>query len=171
MYKEILDKLFDENSPNTEMTEVETRIFMQIIMSNENDLKIDINDVNKESETYIKLKELLEAFQIQVFLKRLELLTTLKMTLGGLMILSQYFENVAQVVMYTYYLKYKLPENTLVSADVIASELFPIGFFSTEQLNVIWDGQKVKKDKHDVTKLTLIGAPDNLIDYKEVWEN
>lgn len=65
-----------------------------------------------------------------------------------------------------FYLFYKIKPNTLVRVEEIA-ELFPWGFFSDEQLNKIWDAQKVGADDGEGK---CIGAPDNTIDYLETWK-
>lgn len=145
MSKKILAKAFDSRVPNTPMSEIEAQIFMNILMDETGILNIDINDVDKDSDTYEKLSPLLDIFHLKVFLKRLELFTTIKMSFGGLAVLSQQFKSVGDVVMYTYYLAHKLSANTLVTAEVIAEKLFPLGFFSEQQLRDIWQEQKGDK--------------------------
>lgn len=77
--------------------------------------------------------------------------------------------NAGGAVMLSFYLYYKLPENTIVTVDVISMELFPMGFFSVEQLNTIWNEQKVNRDERE--GYTCIGSPDNMIDYLEAWKD
>lgn len=167
MYKEIINSAFDKQSPNTEMSEMETNIMLSVLLSKDKTLQQKVQDVDFETEYGKKLKGLVAIPQVQVFLKRLELLTTLNITMGALILISQHFQNMGESVMYCYYLKYKLPENTLITPTTIA-QTFPWGFFSKEQLKEIWDAQKVKGD-YDISELSQIGAHDNLLDYKEVW--
>ena len=124
--------------------------------------------MDKETEVYKHFKPLIDSFPIQVFLKRLEHMTTLKITLGALIALAEHISKSAgTAVMYVYYMHHKLPANTVVDITVISMNLFPFGFFSEEQLHEIWECQKLAPDKR---KGTCIGAQDNLIDYLEVWK-
>ena len=100
-------------------------------------------------------------------MKRLESFTTIKMTLGAFAILMQHIPSPGAGVMYAFYMHNKLPENTLVTVETFA-ELFPWGFFSEQQLSEIWSAQKVRTD--DSKGFACVGAPDNMIDYVEIWK-
>ena len=167
MNKQKLINIFNKHNPNTQMSEEETMAMFKVMLSKDPNLSCDLNDVDKESDVYKHMKPLIEAFQAQVFLSRLKTLTTLKMSLGALIILMHHMESAGSAVMHVFYLFYKLPENTLVTVDKFA-DIFPWGFFSTQQLNEIWDAQKVGVD--DRKGFTCIGAQDNMIDYLETWK-
>lgn len=156
MSKEKLHKLFDDNHPRTPMSEEESKFFMGMILSKNPVYDTDFNLLDKESEIYIHFKPLFQAFQIQVFLKRLEVLTSLRISLGVLIMIAMQLESAGNAVMYAYYLNYKLQPDTLITIDVFSRNLFPWGTFSQEQLNAIWAGQK------DNSK--------NLIDDFETWK-
>ena len=142
MSKEILHKLFDDNQPNTPMSEDESKFFMGMILSKDPVYNTDFNFIGKDSEIYKHFKPVFEAFQVQVFLKRLEVLTSLRISLGALIMIAMQLESAGNAVMYAYYLNYKRQPHTLITIDVFARELFPWGTFSPEQLNAIWAGQK-----------------------------
>jgi len=167
MNKQKLINIFDKHNPNTPMSEDETKAMLKIMMSKDPNLSCDIEEIDMETDVYKHMKPLIEAFQAQVFLKRLEILTSLRMTLGALIILMHHMESAGSAVMYTFYLSTKLPKNTLVTVDKFA-EVFPWGFFSEKQLHEIWGAQKVGPD--DREGFTCIGAQDNMIDYLETWK-
>jgi hypothetical protein len=166
MNKQKLIDIFEKHTPSTPMTEDETMVMMNLLMSKDKNFTCDLNEIDKESEIYKHFKPLIESFQARVFLSRIKALTSLKISLGALIILMHHMESAGKAVMLTFYLYYKLPMNTLVTVETFA-ELFPWGFFSEEQLNKIWDAQKVGRD--DREGFTCIGAPDNTIDYLESW--
>lgn len=141
MKREDLVKLFDERSPNSEMSEEETMMMMGILMGENKELSIDINEIDKKSDLYNHFKPVFDAFVAKVFLGRLEALTTIKMSAGALVILMGHMPSAGAAVMYAFYLKHKLPENTLVTVETFG-DVFPWGFFSERQLSEIWDGQK-----------------------------
>ena len=88
--------------------------------------------------------------------------------MGVLAMIMQRINSVGDVVMYAYYIHRKLDPNTVVDLNVFSTQLFPYGMFSTEQLRQIWDSQKVTSK--EMEGFTCIGAYDNLLDYKEMWE-
>jgi len=167
MNKQKLIDIFDKHSPNTPMDEEETMVMLKILISEDPNLSCDINEIDKGSEVYKHMKPIIESFQARVFLGRIKALTSLKISLGALIILIHHMESAGKAVMLAFYLHYKLPINTLVTVNTFA-ELFPWGFFSEEQLNEVWDAQKVSED--DSEGFTRIGAPDNMIDYLEIWK-
>ena len=166
MNKEKLIKIFNQHRPNTPMSEDESMTMMGIMMSKDTNLSRDLEEIDKESEVYQHMKPLIESFQAQVFLTRIKALTTLKISLGALLMLMHHMESPGKAVMLTFYLHHKLPENTLVTVETIG-KLFSSGFFSESQLNQIWADQKVDSDEHKAH--TCVGAPDNMIDYLEAW--
>jgi len=167
MNKQMLIDIFDQHNPNTQMSEEETMVMFKILMSDDPNLFCDLDEIDKESKVYEHMKPLVESFEARVFLGRIKALTSLKISLGALIILMHHMESAGKAVMHAFYLYHKFPENTLVTTGKIA-EIFPWGFFSDEQLNTIWDAQKVERDNYK--NYACIGAPDNLIDYIETWK-
>lgn len=163
-----MEKTVEFPKPNNPLSEEESMLLIGMFMSGKDELDIPINEIDKKSEFYTEIKPFIEAFEIQVFLKRLETLTSLKMTMGALAMLAQRFNTVADVVMYAFYLHKTLEPNTVVNLNVFSTKLFPFGMFSAEQMREIWDAQKVSKEEMD--GFTCYGAYDNLLDYKEMWE-
>lgn len=162
--KKLID-IFNQHSPNTPMSEDETMAYMNMLMSKDPIFDVDLNEADKEDPNYKHFKPLIDSFVPQVFLGRLKAMTSLKMSLGALIILIHHMESPGNAVMHTFYLHYKLPDYTLITLDVISRQLFPFGMFSEEQLNEIWNAQKVSGD--DRPK----GGTDNMIDYPEVWRD
>jgi len=169
MNKQRLTKIFDENRPSTPMTEDETKFFMHLIMSSDENLAKDINEVDKNSEIYKHFKRLVDGFQMQIFLKRLENLAKMKISFGAFLMIAIHLYNAGIAVMYAYYIFHKLPKNCFVGAEEVSAKLFPWGFFSDEQLEKMWDAQKVLSSD-GLDECHCIGAPDNLLDYYEFWE-
>lgn len=161
-------EIFSKHTPNTPLSIEESEFLIKILLSNDDAFKHDLDNIDKESEVYKHFKPLFESHQVRVFLKRLEMFTTLKISVGVLIMLSMYMNNLGIAVLLVYYLHYKLPDNTFIDTDVYTMKLFPFGVFSEEQYKQIWEEQKVKKSD-DLTKYKCIGAPDNLIDYYEFW--
>ena len=162
--QELID-IFNQHSPNTPMSEDETIAYMNMLMSKEPIFDVDLDEADKEDPNYIYFKPLIDEFVPQVFLGRLKAMTSLKMTLGALIILIQHMESPGNAVMYTYYLHYKLPDYTLITLKTISEQLFPFGMFSEKQLNDIWGAQKVSGDDRPKS------GSDNMIDYQEVWKD
>jgi hypothetical protein len=162
-----IDRIFEKILPQTPMKKEDAGVLMNLLMANDPDMNIDINDLDKNSEIYKHFEPVINSFLAQVFLKRIEYFTTLKMSLGALVLMLLYIESPGDSTIYTYYLHGKLAPNTLMTLDVFAMQAFPWGVFSPEQLREIWDAQKRKEDD-DVTK--CVGAHDNLLDYLETWK-
>lgn len=164
-------KLFEDNKPNTEMSAEEMKVMMGILLSKEPAFKTPIDELDKDTEIYKHFKPLLEGFQLQVFLTRLKLVAKMRITLGAFVMIAQHLESAGTAVMYVYYIWLKLKPHTLITDSVVAEDLFPMGFFSDEQLNSMWDAQKVNADDN-VKSLTpiMFSGSDNLIDYQQSWE-
>lgn len=161
MNRKKLIEIFNQHSPNTPMSEDETTAYINMLLSKDSIFSVDLNDADKNNSTYLHFNELIEAFVPQVFLGRLKGMTSLKMSLGALIILSMHMPSPGAAVMLTFYLHYKLPDYTLITLKVISEKLFPFGMFSEEQMSDIWSAQKVSSKKY--------GGSDNMIDYLEVW--
>jgi len=166
MHRNQLISIFDKHNPQTEMSKEETGFFMQGLMTKDKNYSCNIYDMDKESELYKHFLPLLKGFVTQIFLTRIKTMTTLRISFGTLIILMQHIESPGSAVMYTYYLHNKLPLNTLITLEILG-EVFPWGFFSESQLKEIWAAQKV--DSKTTNDYQCVGAPDNMIDYIEVW--
>jgi hypothetical protein len=160
--------IFDKHNPNTAMGQDETMFMMNAMLSDDKNFSCPIDMMDEDSGLTSHFKPLIESFVAQVFLKRIEALTTLKMSIGALVILMHHMESPGSAVMYAYHLRNKLPKETVVTAEKLGV-VFPWGFFSETQLKEIWDAQKVGVD--DREGYTCIGAPDNMIDYLEMWKD
>lgn len=167
MNKQKLIDIFEKHSPRTEMDEHETTLMLNLLMSKDQNLSCDIEFIDMTSDVYKHFKPIIKSFQAQVFLSRLKHMTSLKISLGALIILMHHMESAGKAVMLVFYLYYKLPINKLITVETFA-EVFPLGFFSNEQLNEIWDAQKVRTE--DRENFTCVGATDNMIDYLESWK-
>jgi len=166
MNKQKLVDIFNKHTPSTEMTKDETMIMFQLLMSKDDSLSKNIDDIDKESEIYQHFAPLIDSHIGQIFLKRIKILTSLKISIGALTMLMQHMETPGSAVMHVFYLYYKLPEDTLVTVETFG-EVFPMGFFNNKQLKEIWSAQKVNTDNDK--EFACIGAPDNMIDYLESW--
>jgi hypothetical protein len=164
-----LVEIFKKHNPGTQMSEEETRIAMNLMLSKEQEFQTPIEELDKTTELYKHFKPLIEAFQMQVFLSRLKHMTSLRITLGAFIMIAQHLNSAGSAVMHVFYLHHKLPANTLVDINVISMKLFPFGFFSDKQLKEIWDEQKVRPED-GLDDCTCVGAYDNLIDYAELWK-
>jgi hypothetical protein len=111
MSRQELIEIFNQHSPITQMSEDENMTFMNIALSKDQVFDVDLDEVDKDDPIYKQFKSLLDSFVPQVFLKRLEVMTSLKMTLGALIILLFHMESPGAAVMHTFYLHYKLPDN------------------------------------------------------------
>ena len=169
MAKERLIQIFKKHTPNTQMSEEEMRIFIGLATTKEKEFGQTIEELDKNSEVYKHFKPLIDGFQLQVFLMRLRHMTSLRITLGAFIVIAQHLNSAGVAVMYAFYLHNKLPKNTLIDINTIALRLFPYGFFSEEQLREIWEEQKARTNDN-IDGYSLIGAHDNLLDYKEIWE-
>jgi hypothetical protein len=167
-YIDRIDKAFENNVPKTPMTVKDSKILMSLLMSKDNNMNIDINELDKNSEIYQHFEPLINSFLAQIFLKRMEALTTLKMSLGALIMLLMYIDSPGNAVIYLYYLQGKLAPNTLVTLNIYSIKAFPWGVFNKNQLIKIWDAQKRKPEDEVSKQIALAG--DNLLDYLETWK-
>jgi len=134
--------VFNTHTPCTEMSPEEMELMCNILMSKQPEFNVDIKTIDKNSEIYKHFKPLIESFQSQVFLKRIEVLTTFKMTLGALIVLLFHMPTAGAATMMEMYCSIKLDDNELITLDVLGKQLFPWGFYSDEQLNAIWESIK-----------------------------
>ena len=169
MNKQKVVNAFNQIYPRTPLSEFSMKTLITLMMTNDKEFSVDLKEINKKSKTYKHFKPLIESFPAQVFLKRLEGLSDIHMTLGVLIMMMEYMKNPGACVMYAYYIHNKLPSNTLVDINTFSIRLFPLGMFSEKQLNNIWDAQK-RESKEETENCACVGAPDNLLDYTETWK-
>ncbi len=167
-YMDRINRAFEKNQPKKILTPEESKILIRLLFNEDKNLKIDINDIDKTSETYQYFEPVINSFLAQIFIKRIEHFTTHHITLGALIMMLMFMKNPGNCVMYTYYLHGKLKPNTLITLEVFSTELFPWGVFSEKQLTNIWSVQK-RREFDDVS--LCVGAQDNLLDYIESWKN
>lgn len=167
-----LKSLMNDIVPSTPMQREEALIFMHLCQSDDKDLKTDVFELDKESEIYKHFKPVIEGYQLQIFLKRLQHLAKMHITLGAFITIAQRLESAGDAVLYAYYIFHKLPKGQLkVTMTDVSKELFPHGFFSEEQLHEIWEGQKIsEKEQEELADWHCYGVRSNLIDYVESWQ-
>lgn len=163
-----IDEIFDKHHPRTQMSETETMAMLNIMLSKDPAMNTDVYKQDETSDLYQHFKPLFDEFVFKVFLSKIKHFTTLRISLGAFIMLSLRLESPGNATMYAYYLHRKLPAGTLVTINDIAAKLFPWGFFSEEQLNLIWSEQKT--NKKETANLKCVGSSDNLLDYIEMWE-
>lgn len=89
MNKQKLINIFEKQTPLMPMTLDETKAVMTIMMSDNDIFTTDIDEIDKENEIFKHFKPLIDAFQVQVFMSRIKNTTTLKITLGALIMLME----------------------------------------------------------------------------------
>jgi len=108
----------------------------------------------------------------QIFLKRLELLTKLEITLGATIFIGMHIENPGQAVMYAYYIHRKYKGGSLLTLNELTSKIFPWGMLSPKQFEEMWDAQKLmgEEEYEEAVSLKCYGVKDNLLDYELTWK-
>lgn len=109
---------------------------------------------------------------LQIMVRRLELLSTVKLTVGAAVFVSLSITNPGQAVLYAYYIHRKCDPNQIVDLEYIINNLFPDGMISEQQNREIWGAQKISTDEEqeEAKPLQQYGVHDNLLDYKLTWE-
>lgn len=164
-FQEMLNKI----EPNRLIDQNELDFIMVLMLNDKKGIDYDINNVTDDLEIYKSLQVLLRNMVPRIFKLRLEQHTTLSIATNAFWSLCGFMDTPGHAVMYAYYLKHKLPENTFIDMNVLYQQVFPYTFFSDDQLNDIWDAQKVDQEE-DMSDYTCIGAPDNKLDYLEFWK-
>ena len=110
-----------------------------------------------KGELNIPQKE--KPFLYQLIEKRIEHCFTFKIDDARLILfIAALSESAGTAVMYLWYLQWWCFRNSVevIDLNIFCQRIFPMGFFSKEDLQKVWDGQKVKRDGM---------ASDNLVDY------
>ena len=107
--------------------------------------------------------------QLNVFVMRVEGLTSLKLTLGALLMIGLHIETFGDAVMYAYYLHRKCKANETLTVENLSMKIFPWGMLTKKQRRELWDAQKTDSDEMKDQKMVAYGF-DNLLDYEITWE-
>lgn len=162
--KERIVEAFNNTIPYTPMSEQEMKIFHNIISAKEQEFSTVVQNVNIDSPVYAHFKPLIQSFQGQVLLKRLEVFSTVKLTLGAFLSILVNIDKVTSAVMYAFYMHNKVEPNTIITIKEISEVLFPFGFFSEEQLHELWIIQKLTSEERGYN------INDNGLDLLYIWE-
>jgi hypothetical protein len=122
------------HEPSSAMTGKEAQILMNLLLSKDINLSVALCDIDKESKTYKHFEPLINSQRALLFLNRLSKLKIHRITLSALIILLLYIDDTNSANVYSLYIHSKLPEYTVIDLSVISEKLFPMGFFSQEQL-------------------------------------
>jgi len=153
------NKIVDSISPNQPLTGEGMEILMNILL----------DKTDKFNEIISSKHELAQsAPQLNIFVVRIEVLTSLKLTLGALIMIAHNIESFGNAVMYAYYLHRKCIPNIL-TVEYLSEHIFPMGMISKEQHKKMWKAQKINNDEMIGQKKVGL-AYDNLLDYIITWE-
>jgi len=152
----------DELRPNKPLDEDVFKFFIAMGMSKDEKVKEEVTRDDPEFEG---------AQGIQIFLSRLELLTTLKITRGAAIAIGSNIDTPGMAVLYAYYLNRKCEPNSTITIDDVANTLFPWGMISDDQHRELWEAQKIitTEEEEEAKALQQYGVHDNLLDYKLTW--
>lgn len=152
----------DALRPDKPLDEDVFKFFIGVGMSKDERIK---EEVTRDDPEFVG------AQGIQIFLSRLEALTTLKITRGAAIAIGVNIENPGMAVMYAYYLNRKCEEGSTITIDDVANELFPWGVISENQHRELWEAQKIitSEEEEEAKALQQYGVHDNLLDYELTW--
>lgn len=125
----------------------------------DNDLSLTLAQLCLCPKNELNIPQKEQPFLYRLIEKRVEHCFTFKIYDDRLIIfLAIICVSAGGAVMYLWYIQWWCYKNnvTTVDLDVFCERIFPMGFFSEDDLHKIWDGQKVKRDGM---------ASDNLVDY------
>ena len=128
--------MVDNLNPDLPLTEEESEMVMGLLLSDHSKLKEIVSSDDPEFKTMQGL---------QIMVKRLEMLSTVKLTVGAALFASFRIINPGQAVLYAYYIHRKCDPNKIIDIDYIIEELFPLGIISDKQHKELWDAQKLSK--------------------------
>ena len=148
----IFCKPLDEGGERVELDEIQIQIITLAMVSSKE--KTDYMYEKLKSEHYLSLI-------LEDRLKSINCKTD-----NGVKILITYScKSPGEIVMYTYYLAYKMKKLGIEFLDMgtMCLKIFPKGFFSSETLEKYWDNQKVNTRGNR--------GSDNLLDYQKASES
>lgn len=157
------NELVDNLNPDLPLTEEETESLFMLAM---------VVNPKVHEIVYSDDPELKEMTGLLILVKRLEILSTVKLTIGAALFISQQIVNPGQAVLYAYYIHRKTPINKVIDLEYAVDVLFPNGMISEKQHREIWDAQKLStpEEQEEAKLLQQYGVHDNLLDYKLTWE-
>jgi hypothetical protein len=151
-----IEKIFceplDQGGERVELDEIQIQIITLAMVSSKE--KTDYMYEKLKSEHYLSLI-------LEDRLKSINCKTD-----NGVKILITYScKSPGEIVMYTYYLAYKMKKLGIEFLDMetMCLKIFPKGFFSSETLEKYWDNQKVNTRGNR--------GSDNLLDYRKAAES
>lgn len=155
--EEIFCKPFDKLKSH-EMSEEDTELLIMLLM------KEKINPTN----TPIAEKD--KPFLYQVIEKRIDACFTFEITDARLILfLCAIAKSPGTAIMYLAYLQYWCKKNDVKEIDLEKfAEIFPNGFPCEEDLQKIWDEQKVSRRTPEGVR---IPGSDNLLDYQTAYKS
>jgi hypothetical protein len=162
---EDFQKMVDDLRPEQPLTEENTMMFMQLMMSKDpklEELLTTDNEMMQHNEMQVP----------NIFLSRLQSLSTLKITTGAAIAIFINLSSAGSAVMYAYYLHRKCAPDSTVTLDTITKDLFPWGVISEKQMEELWDAQKLwsAEEEEEAAPLQCYMVKDNLLDYVGTWK-
>ena len=151
----------DSVNPNKPLVPEESEYLIRLMMTDNPEMDVHVTSDDEEFKADM-------FWCLRVFLKRLEVLTTIKVTKKAAIMLAVVMDRPGIAVLYAYYIHRKLGKDAVLDLDAFSRRLFPMGLFSEEQNKEIWDFQKISKEQKQ--KLGLTGGTDNLIDAEIMWD-
>ena len=162
---EEFQKKVDELRPDMPLTEENTMMIMQMMLSKNPEM-----DEHMTSED-----EMLQHDQMvipKIFMSRLESLSTLKITKSAAIFIFVNLSSAGSAVLYAYYLHRKCEPNSVVTINTLCEHLFPWGVMSEAQMEVLWEAQKLygEEAQEEAESLQCYMVPYNLLDYIVTWK-
>lgn len=153
----------DELKPDLPLTEEGSRIVMGLLLSDHSKLK----EIAFSNDSDFQSMQ-----GLQIMIRRLETLSTVKLTVGAAVFISLAISNPGQAVLYAYYIHRKCDPDQIIGIDYVAEKLFPWGMISDKQHEELWDAQKLwtEEEQKEAKKLQQYGVHDNLLDYVGTWK-
>ena len=157
--------IFDKIKPNSSINNDEMQMLLDLMSSDDPNLNLELCDVDKESIVYMHNKSIIEDIEVQSFLFRINNFTQLKLTLSGLLAIIRHLNRINATIIYAYYLHLKFPPNTIIDVSKIVTEAFPYGFYSDNQIDIIWNVFNTQNYKDNDSECTF----KNMLDYYDNW--
>ncbi|MDX1286299.1 MAG: hypothetical protein R3182_14870 [Draconibacterium sp.] len=106
---------------------------------------------------------------MEAFVRRLDALTSLKITLRATLFIGLHIKTFGDAVIYAYYLHRKCEPDSVITLEFLVENIFPMGVLSDDQKSYIWENQKTSREEMRGYEMVMMGV-DNLLDYKVTWE-
>lgn len=152
----------DNLQPNKPLVPEESVYLIRLMMTNNPEMDVHVTAEDEEFKSHM-------FWCLRVFLKRLEVLTTIKVTKRAAIMLAIIMDRPGVAVLYAYYIHRKLGKDAVLDLTAFTMKLFPMGLISEDQNKEIWDSQKISKE--NAKELGLTCGTDNLIDCEIMWES